>query len=277
VPFPCPLLSRTDAEPDVVVVDGPVAPHLGAPAARDSFWEAEPGRFLLRGDARSGRFLVEGGDRITLQRSPEAEDAALAYDLLDSVLAAVLRHRGLLVLHSSAAAAGGAAVAIAGASGSGKSTAVAALLARGFALLSDDVTALDAGSVLAGPAHLHLSEESAVAVGQETSGLDFRRQLRMKAAVPAASRTEMAPLRTLFVLGTHRGDNVRIRPLGGTEKFDAVRGCVYGPVLAAEHARHFAALAALAALPVYRLERPAGRWSADEVARAIVEACPGFG
>ena len=76
VPFPCPMLPPAPAgiEPDVTVVEGPVPFSLEAPKVEIDNWQATPDRFLLRGGRRSGRFLVEDGLRIILQRNPNAEN-----------------------------------------------------------------------------------------------------------------------------------------------------------------------------------------------------------
>jgi hypothetical protein len=63
--------------------------------------------------------------------------------LLGAVLGHLLRLRGVLCLHASVVAIAGGAIAIIGASGTGKSTTAAALAARGLAVLSDDIAALD--------------------------------------------------------------------------------------------------------------------------------------
>jgi hypothetical protein len=147
VPFACPALTPSDAgsvtaAADVVVVrENPVPRRLRAPQLGEASWDAAPGSFLLRGGKRAGRFLVEG-DAVTFERNSGCDDAILARYFTDRVLAAVLRHRGLLVLHANAVEAPDGAIVIAGESGTGKSTTLAALLDRGCRMLSDDVTAL---------------------------------------------------------------------------------------------------------------------------------------
>src|SRR5271154_1870042 len=76
LPFPCPILplAAVDAVPDVTVVEGPVPRGLPAPVAQDQTWQAEPGRYLFKAGRFAGRFLVEGGQRITLQRNSGADD-----------------------------------------------------------------------------------------------------------------------------------------------------------------------------------------------------------
>src|SRR5512136_1318473 len=114
VPFPCLPLTQApaDAAPDVIVSDGVVPRALAAPHAQDTLWQAEPGRFLLRGGARAGRFLAEDGTRVTLERNPAAQDEMLCFHFLDAVLAAILRQRGLLVLHANAAVTPTGAIAV---------------------------------------------------------------------------------------------------------------------------------------------------------------------
>ena len=62
--------------------------------------------------------------------------------LLGSVMAFVLRLRGVTCLHASAVAVDGEAVALVGPAGAGKSTLAAALANRGHAVIADDVVAL---------------------------------------------------------------------------------------------------------------------------------------
>lgn len=85
-----------------------------------------------------------------------AED--MATYLLGPVLGMVLRLHGVSVLHASVAAIDGGAVLVCGPAGAGKSTTAAALAARGHAILSDDVAALDAapGAITVRPAYPHL-------------------------------------------------------------------------------------------------------------------------
>lgn len=278
-PFPCPVLlpAPPNAAPDVVVRDGAVPRQLDAPVIAGEQWQAEPGRFLWRGGARSGRFLVENGHSVTVQRNPAAENELLAFHLLDTVLAAVLRRRGLLVLHANAAVTPtGEAIAVSGQSGAGKSTTLATLLARGCTMLTDDITALRPGTAggveaLPGIPQLHLCEDAAEGLGQNIAHLPRYQWRRLKAAVPAAVSPVAAPLRALYLLQTGPGDGVRVQLLTGAEKFSAIQSCVFGPMLSQEHPQLFQLFAAVAGqVAVYRLERPAGQWTVDAIANRII-------
>jgi hypothetical protein len=286
-PFACPALTAPDAGSvaaavDVVVDERPVPRRLRAPRAGEASWDAAPGLFLLRGGRRAGRFLVEA-DAVTFERNSRCDDAALARHFTDQVLAAVLRHRGLLVLHANAVETSGGVIVIGGESGTGKSTTLAALLDRGCRMLSDDVTALRPGDapgsveVLPGAAQTHLTEDAAEGLGYLVDPAQLQPWRRMKAAI--ATHDGMASragrLRALYVLGLARGDDVVVTEVSGGDKFHALQECIYGPMFTEEHPALFPFMSTVvAAVPFFRLERPAGRWSVSEVANAVLGRVP---
>jgi hypothetical protein len=117
-----------------------------------------------------GAFLARAGSEIVVDRAPEVEDRVLRLSILGPALALVLHQRGLLVLHASVVARAGSAIAFLGSNGWGKSTIAAALHARGYDLVTDDVAvvALDDGPphVLPGFSQLKLWPEAASLLGQ---------------------------------------------------------------------------------------------------------------
>jgi hypothetical protein len=287
VPFACPALipPHTDsaaADVDVVVRERSVPRRLCGRRAGEASWDAAPGLFLLRGGPRAGRFLVEA-DAVTFERNSCCDDAVLARYFTDQVLAAVLRHRGLLVLHANAVATPDGVTVIGGDSGTGKSTTLAALLDRGCRMLSDDVTTLRPGGapgsveVLPGAAQTHLTEHAAEALGYLVDPAQLQPWRRMKAAIPTRDGMAWRPgrLRALYVLRLSFGDDVVVTQLGGSEKFRALQECMYGPMFAEEHPALFPLLTTVVtAVPFFCLERPATRWSVSEVTRAILGGAP---
>jgi hypothetical protein len=116
------------------------------------------GAFRLRyADGCEYHVDAEGTRVACVWPAPFTVEDAATY-LLGPVLGLVLRLRGVPSLHASAVAIGGVAVALVGPAGAGKSTTAAALVARGHALVSDDVLALRArgDGVLAQPAYPYL-------------------------------------------------------------------------------------------------------------------------
>lgn len=88
-------------------------------------------------------FLISpDGGRILYHRLQQASRESFDVYLLGQVLSFSLLARGIEPLHGTVAVINGGAVAFLGDCGSGKSTLGAALLARGFPILTDDVIAL---------------------------------------------------------------------------------------------------------------------------------------
>jgi len=267
--------------PDVELSEGEVPEGLANPVAQGDGWQAGPGQYLRCGGSRSGRFLVDGPDRIVFQRCPTSDSALVAFIVLHDVMAAILRHRGALVLHANAILTGtgstAGAIAVSGASGAGKSTTTARLLEFGGSLITDDLTvlrAIPAGgvSVQAGVGEIHLTDESVLALGVDTAGLP-RYPWRAKTAVPfpAAMVGESAPLRDLYLLTVADVPKVTVTRQTGTALFDTLQDCIYGPLLPADTPRVFGLQARVCqTVRVWRIERPRSGWSLEDVAETIL-------
>ncbi len=280
VPFPCSLLRTASnaATVDLTVVEGKVPQSLLAPVAMAENWQAENGRFLWKGGRCGGRFLVEKGKPITLQRGPHADDKVIAANFFDAVMVAALRQNGHTVLHANALITPRGAVAISGNSGAGKSTAMAVLLRRGCRMFSDDITALRLQPdgqvhVLPAVAHLSLCRDTADRLGHNSRGLPHHPAQSRKVMIPAeiVMAADSAPLHRLFLLRPHSDGNLKMRSIIGSEKFGALQQCIYGPLLPEEHPDHFPLLSALAQrVKVYCIERPADRWTPEAVADLVL-------
>ncbi|MBI3891828.1 MAG: hypothetical protein HY303_09910 [Candidatus Wallbacteria bacterium] len=280
LPFPCPALpeAREDEATDVTLIEGIVPRTLEGAVAGTTGWEAAPGRFLLRAGRRAGRFLVQDGCRVVFHRSPAAEQTFVARLVADTVLVALLRQRGHLVLHAVAATGFGGAVAVAGESGAGKSTTLRALLDRGFQMLADDVVAIRLSAngrpeVLPGVARLYLTSESARRLGVSLEGLERDPFRRMKAALPTAPSMAPAPapLNALFCLRPHAGARLTLERARGAAAFELLQSSVYGPMLASEHPALFPLAATIGGqTAIFRVKRPLKRWTAPELADAIL-------
>jgi hypothetical protein len=281
VPFPCPMLTSAPigVSPDVVVIEGQVPHSLKVPIIKDRSWQAVPGLFLFRGGNRAGRFLVEGGQRITLERNPSAEDELLCALLITTVMAALLRQRGLLVLHANVAVTSRGAIAISGESGSGKSTTQAALMAHGCKMLTDDVTVLRLepdGRVVALPGvpKMNLCEDAAINLGHDVACLPRNPLMGSKVIVsvaPSNSVTEPTPLNSIYIINRHPGKSLIVTLLAGVEKFTALQDCIYGPQFVEELPGLFSLLSAITdQVSIFDLQRPAHGYSVNKVVEAIL-------
>jgi hypothetical protein len=225
-----------------------------------------------------GHFRLRAGREIVIRPAAGADAALLRLYLLGPALAVLLRQRGFLVLHASAAAVGDAAVAFLGASGSGKSTLVAALVARGHRLVTDDYLAIEPApgrpTVPPGIPQLKLWPDAAAAVaGAEHTFARLSPGVE-KRSVPARERfaTAPRPLGRLYVLC--QGDAPAIERLTPQQSLVELLRHSYGPrTLAAirttEHFRHCARVASN--VPIARLSVPRSLAALPGVCRLIEE------
>lgn len=157
-----------------------------------------------------GEMLIDA-TTIVLHTARDAEASHVRHLVSGIGLGLVLHQRGVFALHASAVAIDGGAVVFVGPKGAGKSTLAAALAARGHALLSDDVAAIDLSDdawpmVRQGPTNLNLWPDSAVATGHEPADLPrIWSKSSKRTGWLAAGRQADVPLRAVFVLTTIDG------------------------------------------------------------------------
>ena len=260
---------------DIRIEERPIPRTLPSPAITDPQFDAQPGQFLYRGGQRSARFLVEGGTSIGFERNAECEPALFLHHLLHPVMAAVLRQRGLLVLHASTVISPEGAVLIAGDAGAGKSTTVAALAARGWVLQSDDVTALRLADgrleALPGTRRVYLYEDSATRLGIDTAGLPRNPLRRRKAAVALQTEGVRTPSPVTRIVHLRNGPVPEpcIERLAGRAKLAMLQAALYGPLLAEEAAAALEVRTRALDIKMVSVTRPAHGWSLDDVVEAI--------
>lgn len=135
-------------EPDVTIRRSPVPEGLENPAASGPTWQIAGEQFLLR-IPDIARFLLSNGREIAFEPESAASADDIPIFLLGTVFGILLHQREQIVLHASAVRINGKAVLFCGNSGAGKSTIAAALVQRGYPLMTDDVcaVAMTAGGV----------------------------------------------------------------------------------------------------------------------------------
>ncbi|MBV8517037.1 MAG: hypothetical protein JO197_06480 [Acidobacteria bacterium] len=140
----------------------------------ETLWHRDDGSWLLRYvDERDGGFwsvaFANDATRLTVRWTDDAMLDDIPSVLQGPGLAAALHLRRVPLLHASVLATDGGAIALMGTPGAGKSTTAAAFVARGHALLSDDLAALaiddDGIRVQPGYPRLRLYADSARAAG----------------------------------------------------------------------------------------------------------------
>lgn len=210
----------------------------------------------------AGVFLVQGGRQIVVIPAPEASEHLIRLALVGTVMAILLHQRGLLVLHASVVNMQGGAVAFLGNSGEGKSSMAAALYARGYCIITDDVAPVswDQGkaAICPGFPQIKLSREVADCLGYHSNELQLlhpqlkKRGYRLRQDFPQLP----LPIRRIYVLES--GDEVKIEPLKPHETvMELSRHSRLTSLVHAGEASHFLGCAKLAKeFNVYRLQRP---------------------
>ncbi|MEI9887595.1 MAG: hypothetical protein WDN08_14060 [Rhizomicrobium sp.] len=192
--------------PDAMIVEDNGVPwDIPGGEIAGLYAKARPGA-LLQIVPGIARYLATGGDRICVAQEPDAAADSVGVFLHGAVRAALIHQRGELPLHAATLVPpdGEGAVAICGPSGMGKSTAAAALCARGWRLVADDLTriALDGARIVAWPGRgrLCLWRDAVERLGYEARTLHPVRQGLEKFELPVRACTEPAPLRAIVVL-----------------------------------------------------------------------------
>jgi hypothetical protein len=179
-----------------------------------------------------GSFLVRGGRHITVDPSPGLDENMLRLFILGPVLAVLLHQRGHLLLHASAVAVAHEAVLFLGDTGWGKSTTAAALCARGYSLVTDDVAVLRTEErcpvLFPGFPQLKLWPEALVSLGDDPEKLPRCNPHFEKRARPVTQEfsPEPIPIKRIYVLD--KGDTTEILPLRPQEALGELIRHTYG-------------------------------------------------
>jgi hypothetical protein len=224
------------AEADVQIELGAVPNTLPEGRKLANWLEVQDSKCLLRFEG-IGRFLVEAGRRIVVEKAPSASYDDLRGFLLGSGLGALAHQRGLVPLHVSAVAAPFGAIAFTGESGAGKST-LAAMLNQelGWPLICDDVAVLrceaDGFHLDSGVNTVKLWRDALRALNRSSEGLrrDLTRHDKFHAILSDRFFNGSLPLKCLLRL--EWGDEVRLERVYGRRAYQIALGATYRPELA---------------------------------------------
>lgn len=220
-------LPRASTAPhDVTLTCGAITqqldPNRSTGPARN--WQAVDQGFLLHVEGVA-KYLVSQGKDIRIDVAEQATHSDVEAYLLGSAFAALLQQRELLTLHASAIDTPKGAVLFMGPSGAGKSTLLSAMLARGYSMLSDDISAVDlrGGSpplVLPAFPTLRVTKATLAALGQKSTNLKAMRADKEKFLMPVnAFCAEARPLHRIFLLTPDTSSAVRFDDLEPREQF----------------------------------------------------------
>ena len=228
-------------------------------------------------------FLISA-DGQTIEYCPldGATDESLTTYLLGQVLSFSLLSRGYEPLHATAVVIDGEAVAFLGDCGYGKSTLGAAFLARGFAVLTDDVLSLEMLDgrwvAHAGPPRLKLFPSVAKKILARSDGaqLNAGTSKLLLPLAPMDAASHPIPLRALYVLPRPglRSAATRITPLNGQNAFVEIIRAAFNLIrVDRERLAHqfMTATELVRHVPVRRLSYPRRLSRLGDVCSAVLE------
>ena len=264
LPF-TPVPDPPDGEPDVTIRIGTTPASLHSPAGKPGRRETAPGVLLLNVDGVA-RYLVTGGRDVVAEPRGGSDDD-LGVFLITLPFAALLQQRGVLTLHASAVETGAGAVLFAGPSGSGKSTLLAALVERGYAMLSDNLSGVvlaEGGrpTALSAIPDIRLWADALDALGwrPRTHGR-VRAGLEKYRAPVARFRSAPQAVRAVYLLTPWNRQEIAMEPVPiGGGAFKALWRATYRPGLVRQmkqQPEYFRTVTAVARrVPVFRVMRP---------------------
>lgn len=279
LPFAAPA-EPPAGEPDVTIRVGAAPAALANPtASRGNIWQARPGAFLLNIDG-VGRFLVADGREILVEPRG-GSDWQLGHFLAGSTFAALLQQRAVVTLHAGAVETAAGAVLFAGRAGIGKSSLLAALVERGYAMLSDGFTGVVPGGdgrfrALSGFPTLRLWADALDELGWRSQAQTRVREGLEKYLLPAARfRVEPLAIRAVYLLTEHSNSTVAIDPLPCAAAFWWLSKYTYRKHFlkgTGQGLAHFHAVAAMAQhLPVLQVRRPTHPFLLNALADRVEE------
>jgi hypothetical protein len=273
------LLPGSGRPSDVKIRLGSVPTTLPDPLVKGSHFEATLDTFLFR-VKDVARYLVVKGEQIIIDRAPDGPEDLLDVFLMGSCFGALMHQRRLLVMHASSIQTAHGAVLFVGPSGHGKSTLLAALVDRGYAMLADDVTAIEVESqsvpvAFASFPRMRLGVEAATRVGISVDSLP-RATDTGKCLVPVENFcTQALPVHAIYALSVHEATNIKVAPVDTLHRFAIVGTNTYRySFLEGLGLRqvHFHAAARLAkAVQICRITRPAAPFMLDELVARLEE------
>jgi hypothetical protein len=224
--------------------------HLETPEVKTPWYEAAPGRFLLRVDGIAA-YYVENGNRIVIEPNPKTRPENIRVFLLNTVLAVLLHQRDYLVLHGAVAVVDGKAVALVGHSGVGKTAIALTLFDRGYEILGDEICAIKLQDgkpvVVPGIPQLNVWRDTLEKAGKDMSNYRPIREGIEKYVFPVKERFggEPTELGRIVLLATHNRPEIESAPVKGGACFEKLMRNAYCLETAMNKTEHFRISAAV--------------------------------
>lgn len=227
-------------------------------------------------------FCVQEGRKIIVSPMEDSNEDVIKLYILGICMSALLLQRKVLTLHGSALAIDGKAYGFVGISGAGKSTLAAALLSRGYQLLSDDVIPISLSDknipfVMPAFPQQKLWQETLKEFGMQKENYNPIFQKETKYAVPVSSKfsSEPLPLAGVFELVKVESDQVEIRRIPKLERLQSLFRHTYNKLLLSHfdlmHWHFSTSINIINQIELFQLIRPNRGFTANQMASQILD------
>jgi hypothetical protein len=228
------IVEASTDRPDCTINFGEVPVTLTNPDKIGGVYQNKGNQFLLKVE-NVGRYLIENGNTITIDKMPAATTRETIIFLWASAMAALLHQRGLLIVHGSTVKIGESAVIFSGRSGSGKSTMASAFSSLDNSLMvSDDISAIRINEtgvpvVLPGYPMMKLWRDSSDKFGIEWDKTRYIRENVKKMIVNTRDRfyDQEVGLRQVYLLSYKNSGNAEINEVTGYKKLELLTGKIF--------------------------------------------------
>lgn len=186
-------------------------------------------QFLLSIE-KTATYYVQGGSSICIQAANESDEASIRFYLLGIVMGMLLHQRKMFVMHASAVKIDDACILFAAPSGFGKSSLAAAFSQKGYALVADDLAAIQIDEyniprLVAGVSHIKLADDSAQKLGLSGENLFkvFPDQRKHILPINCQQLNQTLPIAHIFELQVGDENKFILEQAVGMEKFNLLR------------------------------------------------------
>lgn len=170
-----------------------------------------------------GRFLIEGGTKVTVDPTGDTNDEALSAFITGPVLGVLLHQLGYLVIHASAVRIGNGAFLFLGNKGFGKSTLAAHLQMRDHFLVSDDIVpiSIESGKVItkSGYPQIRLLEDAVHSIGEQPERWALTNEFLPKHKYGCGKRFVDSKVEISGVVLLSKSDEIDLRRVSASEGF----------------------------------------------------------
>lgn len=227
---------RLSSDQPILIKEAPLPPELKEGEAYDPYMQY-CGQKCLYSFPKIGRYLIEDGCRITIDREPASDIKDVRAFLLGSVMGTLLHQRQLIPLHVSVVRTPAGLVAFTGESGAGKST-IAAILNKhlGWSIACDDMSVLQHGaegpSLVGGVLRIKLWKDSLDLVEPRADAIEQDATRFDKYHVRLGSGISAEPGKLIAMIHLSEGRELQLQRITGGRAGAVLLNAIYRPYLA---------------------------------------------